>query len=276
VATRRGTDACTRASPTLTCASPQEGEADIKYAGWVQRLGVPIAADAIDGNVSAATWPASLLIALSPGDFVPLGLLNAGRRSAVMRLMVGGEVGVRANEWVDIDLLREGISIAIFQMSMPPLVPWRDWQLHCLVVLIALTGTDFSRNLPLIKPKKLWAIVPGIMPTLLRCFKAQQETGRPQVDVQKTIDTLVPAIYRGIFPTHVGEAAMHSFDATIAKMRSSRLADRTKQLLPSEGRAACTVQNANFLLQYWTLANPDSMKQGFGFRLEGNNVAWDE
>ena len=28
----------------------QEGEADIKFAGWVRRLGVPIAADAIDGK----------------------------------------------------------------------------------------------------------------------------------------------------------------------------------------------------------------------------------
>ena len=214
---------------------------------------------------------------------MPLGLLNAGRRTAIMRLMVGGEVGVRTNEWVDVDLLREGISIAVFQMAMPPLVPWQDWQLHCLVVLIALTGTDFSRNLPLVKPKKLWAIVSDIMPALIRCFRMQPQAEQPQaeqqtvkvyVDVEQTVETLVPAIYKGIFPAHVRES--QSFGAAMASIRASKLGERTKQLLPSEGRAACTVQNANFLLEYWTMSNPDSMKEGFGFRIEGNAVAWDE
>jgi len=215
---------------------------------------------------------------------VPLGLLNAGRRTAIMRLMVGGEVGVRANEWVDVDLLREGISIAIFQMAMPPLVPWQDWQLHCLIVLIALTGTDFSRNLPLVKPKKLWAIVSDIMPALIRCFRMQAEQPEAEqpeavapkvyVDVEQTIETLVPSIYKGIFPAHVRDS--QSFGATMASIRASKLGERTKQLLPSEGRAACTVCNANFLLEYWTLAKPDSMKKGYGFRIEGGAVAWDE
>ena len=215
---------------------------------------------------------------------MPLGLLNAGRRTAIMRLMVGGEVGVRASEWVDVDLLREGISIAIFQMAMPPLVPWQDWQLHCLIVLIALTGTDFSRNLPLVKPKKLWAIVSDILPVLIRCFRMQAEQPEAEqpeavapkvyVDVEQTIETLVPSIYKGIFPAHVRDS--QSFGATMASIRASKLGERTKQLLPSEGRAACTVCNANFLLDYWTLAKPDSMKKGFGFRIEGGAVAWDE
>ena len=225
---------------------------------------------------------------------MPLGLLNAGRRTAIMRLMVGGEVGVRASEWVDVDLLREGISIAIFQMAMPPLVPWQDWQLHCLIVLIALTGTDFSRNLPLVKPKKLWAIVSDILPVLIRCFRMQAEQPEAEqpeaeqpeaeqpaavapkvyVDVDQTIETLVPSIYKGIFPAHVRDS--QSFGATMASIRASKLGERTKQLLPSEGRAACTVCNANFLLDYWTLAKPDSMKKGFGFRIEGGAVAWDE
>ena len=215
---------------------------------------------------------------------MPLGLLNAGRRTAIMRLMVGGEVGVRASEWVDVDLLREGISIAIFQLAMPPLVPWQDWQLHCLIVLIALTGTDFSRNLPLVKPKKLWAIVSDILPVLIRCFRMQAEQPEAEqpeavapkvyVDVEQTIETLVPSIYKGIFPAHVRDS--QSFGATMASIRASKLGERTKQLLPSEGRAACTVCNANFLLDYWTLAKPDSMKKGFGFRIEGGAVAWDE
>jgi hypothetical protein len=156
-------------------------------------------------------------------------------------------------------------------------------------VLIALTGTDFSRNLPLVKPKKLWAIVSDILPVLIRCFRMQAEQPEAEqpeaeqpaavapkvyVDVDQTIETLVPSIYKGIFPAHVRDS--QSFGATMASIRASKLGERTKQLLPSEGRAACTVCNANFLLDYWTLAKPDSMKKGFGFRIEGGAVAWDE
>jgi hypothetical protein len=259
----------------------QTGEADLKFAGWARRLGVPMAADAIDG------------------DFVPIGLLNAGRQIAICRLMVGGEVGVRATEWIDVDLLRTGMSIAMVQMAVPPIVPWRDWQLHCLVALIALTGTDFSRNLPLLKPKRLWTMLPTVLPVLLRCFRLSEpedhwllpeeslivpsdEFGQimqcryPQIDVKHAVDLLVSAIYKGLFPCHTGEI-VSSFEPTMAKLRSSRLADRTKQLLPSEARATCTMRNVNFLLLYWTAANPNSMAQGFGFR-EGadGRVEWDE
>lgn len=251
----------------------------MKFSGWARRLGVPMAADAIDG------------------DFVPIGLLNAGRKIAISRLMVGGEVGVRATEWVDVDLLRAGMSIAMVQMAVPPMVPWRDWQLHCLVALIAMTGTDFSRNLPLLKPKRLWTMLPNVLPALIRCFRLDEphehwllpsdslprdDFGQvmacryPQIDVESAVDTVVPAIYKGLFPAHTGERAT-TFGPTMAKLRTSRLADRTKQLLPSEARASCTMRNANFLLLYWTAASPDSMAQGFGFR-EGpdGRVEWDE
>ena len=31
-----------------------------------------------------------------------------------------------------------------------------------MIALIGLTGTDYSRNLPLVKPKKLWGIMASI------------------------------------------------------------------------------------------------------------------
>jgi len=66
----------------------------------------------------------------------------------VARLQIDAEVGVRATEWLDIGLLREGMS------RLCPLRP--------MIALIGLTGTDYSRNLPLVKPKKLWGIMASI------------------------------------------------------------------------------------------------------------------
>lgn len=232
----------------------------MKFSGWIRRLGVPMVADAIDG------------------DFVPIALVTqAHSRTAICRLMVGGEVGVRCSEWVDVNLLRAGISVAMFQTAVPPLIPWRDWQLHCLVALIALTGTDYSRNLPLVKPKKLWGILPAVLPVLIRCFGMDSDDATPQLEVDRAVDALVPAIYRGIFHSHFSVCDEGAFGNTMAKLRASRLGERTKQLLPSESRASCTLRNANFLLQYWTGVNPHSMAQEFGFReAPSGQVEWDE
>jgi len=65
-------------------------------------------------------------------------------------------VGVRAAEWVDLGLLREG---------MQRLCPLRP-----LITLIGLTGTDYSRNLPLVKPKKLWVMLKHVLPRLEECL----------------------------------------------------------------------------------------------------------
>ena len=49
-----------------------------------------------------------------------------------------------------------------------------------LIGLIALTGTDYSRNLPLVKPKKLWGIMKLIQSNLIltegfECFPNLQQ-----------------------------------------------------------------------------------------------------
>ena len=49
-----------------------------------------------------------------------------------------------------------------------------------LIGLIALTGTDYSRNLPLVKPKKLWGIMKSIQSNLVltegfECFPNLQQ-----------------------------------------------------------------------------------------------------
>jgi len=215
------------------------------------------------------------------GDFVPIALLSGPWPTAICRLMVGGDVGTRATEWVDAGLLRSGISLAIFQTAVPPLVPWRDWQLHCLVALIALTGTDYSRNLPLVKPKKLWAVLPSVLPALIQSFRQESmleaANSTPQLDVQAAMDLLVPTIYRGLMRTHFSPADQGSFETTMAKLRASRLGSRTKQLLPSDARAGCTIRNANFILQYWSGKSPQSIAREFGFRESASGcVEWDE
>lgn len=61
-------------------------------------------------------------------------------------------------EWVNVDVLRAGMERALRQSSLSVRVqwePWPAWELHCLLVLVGLTGTDYTRGLPLVGPKKV-------------------------------------------------------------------------------------------------------------------------
>jgi len=179
------------------------------------------------------------------------------KKVAVARLQIDAEVGVRAIEWVDIRLLREGMS------TLCPLRP--------MIALIALTGTDYSRNLPLVKPKKLW----GIMGSIQSNFHCFTESGF--VDVRGAMDMLVASIYRQLFRQ---QCRGDDFDGVMKSLGGSRLSNRYKQLLPSNGRALCTLKNANFIFRYWTgqsVVGAELREAQFGFcvRPDGG-VDWDE
>jgi hypothetical protein len=52
-------------------------------------------------------------------------------------------------------------------------------------------------------------------------------------------------------------------------LKSSTLAQRTKDSLPSVGRVQCTVRNANWVLAYWSREDgetPDPIQPAYGFR----------
>ena len=165
----------------------QIGEADLKFRAAILQ-GKSLAADAIDG------------------DFVPIGLLaeTAEPNVAVARLRIDGEVGVRTTEWVHIGLLREGMT--------------RFCELRPLIALIALTGTDYSRNLPLVKPKKLWGIQ-GISSRLRDDFK-------DFADVEQAMNHLVAFIYRGLFRQH---CRGDDLEGVMRSLHGSRLSARYKQ-----------------------------------------------
>jgi hypothetical protein len=225
------------AAPTLVdLPRAPIGEADIKFRA-VALEGRALAADAIDG------------------DFVPIGLLaQGGAPLAVARLQIDAEVGTRAVEWVDLALLREG---------MRRVCPMRP-----LIALITLTGTDYSRNLPLLKPKKLWLMLRHVLPRLEECLDDEG------VRVPQAVDRLVACIYTHLFPHHCGRDG--DFDAVMGRLEASHLSNRFKQLLPSRGRAACTLKNANFLLRYWEGQSPSELAPfGFVTRPDGS-VDWDE
>lgn len=228
----------------------QEGEADLKFLKWCRLLSVPIAAEAIDG------------------DFVPIAMASGCEHVAVQRYRIGGG---HAMEWVDAGLLREGMRRAI--AGRPGvLVQWDGWELHCLLALIAMTGTDYSRGIPNVGPKKVWGMLNHLLPVLTKeCFRTEE--GKPFMLPEVTARLIFAAIYTNAYRTHVRNGSQN-FASVMAVLSASRLSQRTKASLPSLQRAICTVKNANFILDYWTGQDPNSMDPGFGFREHDGVVEW--
>lgn len=240
---------------TVSCEPRQEpeGEADIKFARWSRRLPEGLAVDAIDG------------------DFVPIALATHAPRVSILRYKVLGDKG-RDYEWVDIDKLQAGMCCCLMSIAKLRGVTshvWENWHVDCLIALIALSGTDYSRGTPQVGARKVWAMANRLVPILVEeCFVNRRLV--PEVAAER----LFAEIYAGAFSKHC--ASTSCFDAVMGSIKASKLSDRTKASLPSFGRAVCTIKNANFILEYWNGHRPDSMKPQYGFRDVDGRVVWDD
>ena len=88
-------------------------------------------------------------------DFVPIALLGPeDKEIAILRYELGA--GARSFEWVHIQHLRSELRFHLrhYRGGHPR---WPGWEMECLVLLICLTGTDYSRGLPWVGPKKVLA-----------------------------------------------------------------------------------------------------------------------
>jgi hypothetical protein len=139
----------------------------------------------------------------------------------------------------------------------------RGHEMEMLVALIGLTGTDFSRNLPQLSGKTVHEYLPDIWTALAMSY----DPAATALRVPEATDLLVAHLYRTKFrrlqPCDSGLAPM--LDA----LKSSTLAQRTKDSLPSVGRVQCTVRNANWVLAYWSREDgetPDPIQPAYGFR----------
>jgi hypothetical protein len=143
-----------------------------------------------------------------------------------------------------------------------------------LIVLIAMTGTDFSRGLPWVGPKRLIKIL-GIFSMSRRAIIADED----QIDPRATLDHLVSHVYFSLYRTHTVKGTFADVMGSLTT--TSSLSKRVKDRFPSESQVLTTLRNANFLLRYWAAkdaAAPDSMAAGlYGFRVGADSrVEWDD
>ena len=167
----------------------------------------------------------------------------------------------RTYEYVDIPALYEGLLQAVAQSAGRVLLPsHRGHEMAMLLALVGLTGTDFSRGLPLLSGRALFGFLPDLWGTLAAVYDPASEA----LAVDGAADRLVGLVYRTKYQNH---ARARALPAVLDELRASKLSERVKASLPSRARVACTVRNTNWLLAYWTCARPpDPLQPCYGFR----------
>jgi hypothetical protein len=127
-------------------------------------------------------------------------------------------------------------------------------------VIALFGGTDFSRGMPKIGPKRAWEF---LQHTAFRHLQHCFDTSTKQLNVDETVENLIARAYGAVFPKHT--AGAHGFAGTMRKLLSSKLSDKTKDTLPSLLFSEVSVLNANWIVSYWSGTTLDEERCGYKY-----------
>jgi len=250
------------------------GEADVKfprYAGLFEKLQV----DSVDGD----SVPIALLHLERSGSAGNISILRLqtrlkGEEPAPKRARTdAGGGSKRVYEYVNAGMLYAALRTVVIPQCLgrTPMPTHAGHEVSMLVALIGLSGTDFTRGLPLVSGKTIYDLLPSLW---LRLAVAYDPRTR-QLDPRTALNTVVATIYQRKFERHTKRAG-NSLDSVMEALRGSSLSERTRGMLPSAETLHCTVRNTNWLLRYWgEEAYPDPVQPQFGFVRDGAAVRFE-
>jgi hypothetical protein len=255
---------------------PPMGEADVKFVRWMRIYGNAIV-HSVDGDLLMIALleyerqvrtrvdvtiapPIAILYRLKCHDLDD-DPLPKKRKGEVAGPIVEKKQNAREMEYINVPLIYHSMCEALRQCSGVGggFNQHEKHYMEMLSCLVALTGTDFTRNIPLIGVDKLWELmaIKEVWNGFTMAFDV--ETGSLCVD--KACDSFIARLYCHKFPKHARGNTLTGVLTTL----KSKLGKRSVELLPSEARMQVTIKNTNWLLKYWMCTEP----------LEGPDGQWD-
>jgi len=227
--------------PVLLEQPSNIGEADLKFTRWMRAL------------------RCSMLIEATDGDYIPiaLGLKAAGFDYPIAILKAwNAEKGM---EFIHIDRLHAWL---YKQMRRAGMQGPQWWEVKLFITLLGLSGTDFTRNLPLVSPNKIWSA----LPIVIRTFEMESGSRIHMAQGKRIVELL----YAEAFPKHIDPFSRRS---VWTQAQASKLGARNKALIPTDARIMCTLRNLNFLLAYWLeFESPAGALEDYGFQTDASGV----
>ena len=243
------------------------GESDVKFARYGEMF-PQLQVDSIDGD----NIPIALLKMETgfQGNFSIFHLETRVEPLSRKRLVTGEPAPPskpkRVYEHVNIRVLYTEILRRVVPRSSTP----RGHAISMLVALIGVSGTDFTRGLPLVSGKSLYQMIPELWPALSRAYDPDTHA----LDPDRALDTLFSHIYHLKFAKH---SQAGGFADVRRQISSSRLSERTKESLPSEQVLRCNARNINWLLSYWRESQyPDPIQALYGFARRSGKICHDD
>jgi hypothetical protein len=216
------------------------GEADIKFAFWMRRLQCPMLIEATDG------------------DYIPIALgLKVCQVQAPVWILKSWKADT-GYEYIDVEGLHNFLCRK-FQRASRGRQCCEWWEIKLFITLLGLSGTDFTRNLPLVSPQRMW----DNLPLIVQAFDMETEI-TVNLDQCKRV---VELLYAEAFPKHIDVFSRRS---VWQQAQASKLGARTKGQIPTDRRILCTLRNLNFLMSYWLRSCAPQATEEYGFR-EGEN-----
>ena len=258
------------------------GESDIKFARYVDLFGNALV-HAIDGDYMAI---ALLYYALRRSTdkkiyiFRQLSQLapTAAERNAKLqeesvsqkRRKVTPTQKKAPKCWVDMQMIYSCIAGHVVG------APSSAAAVQAMVVIMLCAGTDFSRPIPLIGPKRIWEAVPTVSAALLKAV------GDGGLNYTLFADEVIGELYKSVFGRHVSSSAC-GFRAVMHELvHVSSLSATTTGRLPSDAQITTTLKNINWVVyHYWTVINgpihaPLDGSNGFVPACQGKGVVYED
>ena len=226
------------------------GESDVKYVRYVERYGNALV-HAVDGDYMAI----ALLYYAGAGVrddnrifvFRQHSTLHAAEPPKKRKRGAGASP---PKCWVDMQLLFATIAECMRQSGASSELDERV-TVRAAVMLMLCAGTDFSRPMPLLGPKRLWEHLPLVAETLARAVPPEAPPS-----LEALCDAVLGTIYRAVFANHVPASVPDRLADVLAHLkRHSRLAELTRSRLPHEAQVRVTLQNVDWVMEYWTAIN---------------------
>jgi hypothetical protein len=232
------------------------GEADVKFPRYAE-IYRDLLVDSVDGDSIpiALVHHETSLHDLTMGSMNPADLSDAPPRVCIYRITTrlaedkaAGKMTKRTYEYVNIPLLYQNLHTVCAQcLGRVRSYSHDGHMMRMLLALIGLTGTDFTRQMPQVSGKSVFAFLPDIYQSLMLSF----DTSTGQLDVQFATNKLVACIYTCKFASHI-KVPHPTLQSILSTLQASKLSQRTCASLPTVAQISCTVRNVNWVLNYWS------------------------
>jgi hypothetical protein len=283
-------------SPELMRDMEHMGESDVKFVRYVKKYGNALV-HAIDGDYMTIA-----LLYYTEHDLQATNKIFIYRQFSVLAEPLAKSCGKRKKPsaapkpvvaapkapvkkcWVDMQLLYICITRAMQQCGYGQAISARTHQpftdrdaVFTAVFLMLCAGTDFSRNLPLIGPKKIWDYLPDIALPAIQALR-----GGACVNESMLLNLVVGKMYGIAYSKHHTQQTLVSrrdesqpfFERVLHSLQNSKLSQGTKNRLPSADQTRNTIRNLLWVTKYWMTDNgkvetPVDGEYGFARDQEG-------